>query len=114
MHTEERPDPADAPRRTASYRVLARFTDLCLDVVAVAAAVAFMALAEVVARLFGWLGVAEDLSGVRLGAGIVAGPRAETSLQLFDEVRAMTWRLLHPRPCAPRSPRLQSLRRPCR
>jgi four helix bundle protein len=31
-----------------------------------------------------------------IGAGIVAGPRAETSLQLFDEVRAMTWRLLHP------------------
>ena len=31
-----------------------------------------------------------------LGAGAVDTSRTETSLQLFDDVRAMTWRLLHP------------------
>jgi len=35
--------------------------------------------------------------GVRLliGAGAIDASRAETSLQLFDDVRAMTWRLLN-------------------
>jgi four helix bundle protein len=33
-----------------------------------------------------------------LGAGAVDDKRARTALTLFDEVRAMTWRLLHPRP----------------
>ena len=32
-----------------------------------------------------------------LGTGVVSPHRAESALQLFDEVRAMTWRLLHPR-----------------
>jgi four helix bundle protein len=31
-------------------------------------------------------------------AGAIDGKRANASLRLFDEVRAMTWRLLHPRP----------------
>jgi len=31
-----------------------------------------------------------------LGAGAIDSTRAETSLDLFDDVRAMTWRLLHP------------------
>jgi four helix bundle protein len=31
-------------------------------------------------------------------AGAVDGRRAETALRLFDEVRAITWRLLHPTP----------------
>jgi four helix bundle protein len=30
-------------------------------------------------------------------AGAVDVPRATSTLQLFDEVRAMTWRLLHPK-----------------
>ena len=30
-----------------------------------------------------------------LGTGVVNPRRAESALQLFDEVRAMTWRLLH-------------------
>ncbi len=30
-----------------------------------------------------------------LGAGAVDQSRTEASLQLFDDVRAMTWRLLH-------------------
>ncbi len=30
-----------------------------------------------------------------LGAGAIDTSRTETSLQLFDDVRAMTWRLLH-------------------
>ena len=32
-----------------------------------------------------------------LGADAVNASRAETATQLFDDVRAMTWRLLHPR-----------------
>jgi len=32
-----------------------------------------------------------------LGAGAVSGRRAESALALFDEVRAMTWRILNPR-----------------
>jgi len=32
------------------------------------------------------------------GAGAIDANRATTALQLFDEVRAMTWRLLHPSP----------------
>jgi len=31
-----------------------------------------------------------------LGAGAIEPKRAESSLRLFDDVRAMTWRLLHP------------------
>ena len=31
-----------------------------------------------------------------LGAGAIDSKRAESSLELFDDVRAMTWRLLHP------------------
>jgi four helix bundle protein len=31
------------------------------------------------------------------GAGVVDPERARAALDLFDEVRAMTWRLLHPR-----------------
>ncbi len=72
LHTREAPDPADVPQRTVSYRILARFTDLCLDVVAFAAAFALTALAEIVARLFGWIGIAEDLSNIRLSASIGA------------------------------------------
>ena len=30
------------------------------------------------------------------GAGAIDANQASTALQLFDEVRAMTWRLLHP------------------
>jgi len=33
-----------------------------------------------------------------LGANVIDPARAQRSLRLFDEVRAMTWRLLHPRP----------------
>ena len=33
-----------------------------------------------------------------VGAGAIEATRTKTSLQLFDEVRAMTWRLLHPNP----------------
>ena len=32
-----------------------------------------------------------------VGAGAVALGRARSALDLFDQVRAMTWRLLHPR-----------------
>ncbi len=31
-----------------------------------------------------------------MGAGAIDPSRSETTLQLFDDVRAMTWRLLHP------------------
>jgi len=31
-----------------------------------------------------------------VGAGAIEPNRAESSLRLFDDVRAMTWRLLHP------------------
>jgi hypothetical protein len=31
------------------------------------------------------------------GAGAVDAARARTALDLFDQVRAMTWRLLHPK-----------------
>jgi len=31
-----------------------------------------------------------------VGAGAINASRTETSLQIFDDVRAMTWRLLHP------------------
>jgi len=33
-----------------------------------------------------------------IGAGAIDSTRAESSLELFDDVRAMTWRLLHPKP----------------
>ena len=32
-----------------------------------------------------------------IGAGAVYASQTETALQLFDDVRALTWRLLHPR-----------------
>jgi four helix bundle protein len=32
------------------------------------------------------------------GAGAIDAERAATAIQLFDQVRALTWRLLHPRP----------------
>ena len=32
-----------------------------------------------------------------VGAGAVDPGRAQSALELFDQVRAMTWRLLHPR-----------------
>jgi four helix bundle protein len=32
-----------------------------------------------------------------VGAGACNGSRADTALQLFDDVRAMTWRFLHPK-----------------
>jgi len=32
-----------------------------------------------------------------IGAGAIDSTRAESSLELFDDVRAMTWRLLHPK-----------------
>jgi four helix bundle protein len=32
-----------------------------------------------------------------IGAGAVNASQTETALQLFDDVRALTWRLLHPR-----------------
>jgi len=36
-------------------------------------------------------------AGDRGGAGAVDPGRARAALDLFDQVRAMTWRLLHPR-----------------
>ncbi|HSL19397.1 MAG TPA: four helix bundle protein [Methylomirabilota bacterium] len=33
-----------------------------------------------------------------VGAGAIDGSRALVAISLFDEVRAMTWRLLHPQP----------------
>ncbi|MCP4901367.1 MAG: four helix bundle protein [bacterium] len=32
-----------------------------------------------------------------LGAGVLDECRTKTALELFDSVRAMTWRLIHPR-----------------
>ena len=32
-----------------------------------------------------------------LGAGAIDSTQASTALQIFDDVRAMTWRLLHPK-----------------
>ena len=32
------------------------------------------------------------------GAGAIDCTQATTAIQLFDEVRALTWRLLHPKP----------------
>jgi len=32
------------------------------------------------------------------GSGAIDNPQASSALQLFDEVRALTWRLLHPKP----------------
>ncbi|HSN55079.1 MAG TPA: four helix bundle protein [Candidatus Sulfomarinibacteraceae bacterium] len=31
-----------------------------------------------------------------IGAGVIEADRALATIRLFDEVRAMTWRLLHP------------------
>jgi len=33
------------------------------------------------------------------GAGAIDANQAATALRLFDDVRAITWRLLNPRPC---------------
>ena len=33
-----------------------------------------------------------------IGASAIDSTRAESSIELFDDVRAMTWRLLHPKP----------------
>ena len=33
-----------------------------------------------------------------VGAGAIDNARTATTLQLFDDVRAITWRLLHPKP----------------
>ena len=33
-----------------------------------------------------------------VGAGSINRSRAESAMALFDETRALTWRLLHPRP----------------
>ena len=33
-----------------------------------------------------------------IGAGAIDNTRATTAIRLFDEVRAMTWRLLHSKP----------------
>ena len=32
------------------------------------------------------------------GSGAIEKAKAETAIQIFDEVRALTWRLLHPKP----------------
>ncbi len=32
-----------------------------------------------------------------VGAGAINSPQANSAIRLFDEVRAITWRLLHPR-----------------
>ena len=32
-----------------------------------------------------------------VGAGVINASASQTALQLFDETRAMTWRLLHPK-----------------
>ena len=32
-----------------------------------------------------------------VGAGAVNSPQADSAIRLFDEVRALTWRLLHPK-----------------
>ncbi len=32
------------------------------------------------------------------GAGAITNAQSTTAIQLFDDVRAMTWRLLHPKP----------------
>ena len=41
-----------------------------------------------------------------IGAGAVNASQTETALQLFDDVRALTLRLLHPRSITPPSARL--------
>jgi len=33
-----------------------------------------------------------------IGAGVLTASRADSAIQLFDDVRAITWRLLHPNP----------------
>jgi hypothetical protein len=42
-------------------------------------------------------GSSMPLDRVAAGAGAVDVGRARSALDLFDQVRAMTWRLLHPR-----------------
>ena len=55
-------------------------------------------------RLHHWriaYGSAKEVDGhlrLLIGAGAVNASRTEQALDLFDEVRAMTWRLLHPVP----------------
>ena len=36
-----------------------------------------------------------------INTGSINRSRAESAIQLFDDVRAMTWRLLHPQRCRP-------------
>ena len=46
---------------------------------------------------FGSAKEVETHLGVLLTAGVIDRGQAARALQLFDDVRAMTWRLLHPR-----------------
>ena len=46
---------------------------------------------------FGSAKEVETHLGILLTAGAVDRVRADQALRLFDDVRAMTWRLLHPR-----------------
>ena len=46
---------------------------------------------------FGSAKEVETHLSILLAAGVVDGARADRALQLFDDVRAMTWRLLYPR-----------------
>ena len=45
---------------------------------------------------FGSAKEVESHLGVLLAAGVADGVQTERALRLFDDVRAMTWRLLHP------------------
>jgi len=36
-----------------------------------------------------------------IGTGSIDASQADNALRLFDDVRAMTWRLLHPQRCRP-------------
>ena len=46
---------------------------------------------------FGSAKEVETHLGILLASGVIDRSRAARALQLFDDVRAMTWRLLHPR-----------------
>jgi four helix bundle protein len=53
-------------------------------------------------RLYHWriaYGSAREVDAhlrLLLGTGAIDAPQTESALQLFDDVRAITWRLLHP------------------
>ena len=47
---------------------------------------------------FGSAKEVETHLGILLAAGVIDRSQAARALQLFDDVRAMTWRLLHPAP----------------